>query len=271
MTDAFDAFERTGWATNDTAAYDQVFGPITRHPIDALLDAARVGEGTRLLDVATGPGYVAARAAERGAMATGLDRSAQLLAIARARHPSLTFVEGDAEALGLPPASFDAAVASFCLLHLARPERCVAELARVVVPGGRVAVTVRNTPDHARLFGIVLEAVKAASAVPPPELPAGPDFFQFADDVKMKRVLADAGLRDPEVQTIDWRTPVSSADELWHGFTAGSVRTRALLIGQAPEIQHAIRNELANRLEEFRDGTTFAVPVSVKLGSATAP
>ncbi len=264
--DAFDAFERTGWATNDAAAYEQVFGPITRHVIDALLDAVHVGHGTRLLDVATGPGYVAARAAVRGARATGVDRSPQMLAIARARHPELTFVEGDAEALGLPDASFDAAVASFCLLHLARPERCVAELARVTVPGGRVGVTVWNTPDRARLFGIVLESARAGGAVAPP-LPPGPDFFRFADDGEMQRLLVGAGLREPTVQTIDWRARIASADELWHGFTAGSVRTRALLIAQTPSVQAAIRDALADALAPYRDGDAFAVPVSVKLGA----
>lgn len=270
MHDAFDVFERTGWATNDAAAYEQLFGPITSHPIDALLDAARVGPGTRLLDVATGPGYVAARAAARGARATGLDRAPQMLEIARARHPELAFVEGDAEALGLDDASFDAAVASFCLLHLARPERAAAELARVVIPGGQVAVTVWNTPDRARLFGIVLESARAAGAVAP-DLPPGPDFFRFASDAEMEKLLVEAGLRDPRVTTVEWRAAIASADELWHGFANGTVRTRALLVAQPPAIQAEIRSELARALEPYRDGAGFAVPVSVKIGAARKP
>jgi len=262
----FDAFERDAWATNDAAAYEQLFGPVTRYVIDALLDATCVGAGTRLLDVATGPGYVAARGAARGARVTGLDRSAQMLAIARARHPAIAFVEGDAEALGLPDATFDAAVASFCLLHLERPERCAAELARVVVPGGRVGVTVWNTPDRARLFGVVLESARAAGAIPPP-LPPGPEFYRYADDAEMQRLLAGGGLRDVTVQTIDWRTPIASVDELWHGFAAGTARTRALLMAQTPAMQAAIRDQLALALAPYRDGNAFMVPVSVKLGA----
>jgi ubiquinone/menaquinone biosynthesis C-methylase UbiE len=263
---SFDAFEREGWATNDAAAYEQLFGPITSYPIDALLDAAHVGAGTRLLDVATGPGYVAARAAARGARATGVDRSQQMLVIARARHPELTFLEGDAEGLDLAE-GFDAAVASFCLLHLARPERAAAELARVVVPGGHVAVTVWNTPDRARLFGIVLESARAAGAVPP-ALPAGPDFFRFAADAEMSQLLVDAGLHDPHITTIEWRAAIASVEDLWHGFANGTVRTRALLIAQSPAVQTAIRAELARALEPYRDGAGFAVPVSVKIGAA---
>jgi SAM-dependent methyltransferase len=265
---AFDAFERTAWATNDASAYERLFGPITNHPIEALLDAARVGAGTRLLDVATGPGYVAARAAARGAIATGVDRSEQMLAIARARHPELTFVDGNAEALELADGQFDAVVANFCILHLARPERAVREFARVLAPGGRVAVTVWNTPDRARLFGIVLEAARAAGAVPPPDLPAGPDFFRYADDTEMERLLAGASLRDPAIATLDWTVEISGADELWHGFANGTARTRAMLIAQTPEVQAAIRDGLARGLAPYRAGTRYPVPVSVKLGSA---
>lgn len=268
MAEAFDDFERTSWATNDAGAYQQLFGPITSHVIDALLGAVRAGPGTRLLDVATGPGYVAARAAMIGATVTGLDRSPQMLALARAAHPTLDLVEGNAEELGLPDASFDAAVASFVLLHLEHPERCAAELARVLVPGGRVAATVWNTPDRARLFGVVLEAARAAGAVPP-ALPPGPEFLRFADDAEMTGLLAGAGFRDVTVQTIEWRARVPSAELLWHGFANGTARTRALLISQPPEVQAAIRAELARGLEPYREGTGYAIPVSVKLGAGT--
>src|SRR6185503_6921942 len=104
-----------------------------------------------------------------------------------------------------------------------RPERCAAELARVVVPGGRVGVTVWNTLDRARLFGVVMESARAAGAIPP-ALPAGPEFLRFADDGEMHRLLAGAGLRDVTIQTIDWRTPIASVEELWHGFAAGTAR-----------------------------------------------
>jgi len=65
--EAFNTFEHRGWETNNLDAYQEVFGPMTSLGVDALLDAAKVRRGTRLLDVATGPGYVAGRAAERGA------------------------------------------------------------------------------------------------------------------------------------------------------------------------------------------------------------
>ncbi|MBL9016354.1 MAG: methyltransferase domain-containing protein [Myxococcales bacterium] len=269
MSEAFDAFERAAWDSNDASAYEALFGPITSQVVEPLLDAVRAGRGSRVLDVATGPGYVAGRAAARGATVTGLDRSAQMLAIARARHPAVTFVEGNAEALDFPAASFDAAVASFCLLHLASPERAAAELARVVVPGGRVAVTVWNTPDRARLMGVVPESARAAGAIEPADLPAGPAFFRFADDAEMRRLLTGAGLHDAEVLTIEWRTWIPSLEHLWRGFADGTARTRALLAAQPADVQARIRGELAHALEPYREGDAYSVPVSVKLGAAT--
>lgn len=266
--DAFDVFERDAWATNDAAAYERLFGPITSHVIPALLDAVAARAGARVLDVATGPGYVAARAAALGAIVTGVDRSPQMLATARAQFPQLHFVEGDAEALSFPDDTFDVAVASFCILHLAHPERCASELARVVKPGGRVGVTVWNTPDRARLFGVVLEAARAAGAVPPVDLPAGPEFTRFSDEGEMTKLLAGAGLRDPVVETIDWLTRIPSVEFLWDGFANGTARTRALLLGQTPEVQAAIRRELAVTMAPYREGDGYRIPVSVKIGVA---
>src|SRR5262249_49422126 len=95
--DAFNEFERRGWAENSTEAYDRVFGPVTCRVVEELLDAARVGSQTRMLDIATGPGYVAAAAWTRGAPVLGVDRSPQMLDRARQLNPEIDFREGDAE------------------------------------------------------------------------------------------------------------------------------------------------------------------------------
>src|SRR6516164_3464767 len=124
--DAFNEFERRGWAENSTEAYDGVFGPITRRVVDELLDAAGVGSQTRTLGLATGPGYVAAGAWARGARVRGVDRSAQMLDRARQAYPEIDFQEEDVEELSLSDTSFDAVVANVCLLHVGRPEKMVA-------------------------------------------------------------------------------------------------------------------------------------------------
>ena len=75
--DAFDSFESGGWELA-AGAYDRFFSAVTGSVIDQLLDAAGVSRGSRMLDVATGPGYAAARAAARGADAVGLDAAAAI-------------------------------------------------------------------------------------------------------------------------------------------------------------------------------------------------
>jgi ubiquinone/menaquinone biosynthesis C-methylase UbiE len=137
---AFREFEHAGWEVN-VAEYEDAFARLTRQAIGPLLEAVNARQGIRLLDVATGPGYVAAAAAARGARVTGIDFSAPMVARARDLNPAVEFQVGDAEALSFPDASFDAVVMNFGILHLARPERAMSEAARVLRPGGRFAFT----------------------------------------------------------------------------------------------------------------------------------
>ena len=267
----FNAFEREGWAENSSDAYDRVFGPITGRVIDDLLDVAEVGAQTRVLDVATGPGYVAGRAALRGAKAIGVDLSPQMLDAARRTHLHVDFRRADAEELPLPDASFDAVVANFCLLHLGRPEKAAAGFARVLSPGGRVALTVWGPPERARLFGLFLEAIRAAGASMPSEIPPGPDFFRFSADAEFSRLLSAAGFQRVAIRTLEFSHFVPDADHLWTGMLEGTVRTRALLRLQTDEAKQRIRAEFLRSIEAYRTKSGFEVPVSVKLGSGRRP
>ncbi|HEV3141397.1 MAG TPA: class I SAM-dependent methyltransferase, partial [Vicinamibacterales bacterium] len=156
---AFHDFERAGW---ERAAefYGDAFGALTVQTADALLDAANGRAGARTLDVACGPGFIAAAAAARGADVTGLDFSAAMIAEARRRHPAIAFREGDAESLPFDDRSFDAVVMNFGLLHLARPETAIADARRVLRADGRYALTIWAGPERAVGFGMVLDAVQ---------------------------------------------------------------------------------------------------------------
>lgn len=83
--------------------------------VERLLDAAAAGSGQRVLDAACGPGYAAARAADRGACVVGLDAGEAMVTRARARYPRVAFCNGDVEALPFPDGSFDAVIAGFAL------------------------------------------------------------------------------------------------------------------------------------------------------------
>ena len=202
-TEAFRDFER---AAHDRVAdgYHDFFEPVTGGAIAMLLDAAGVHAGSRVLDVATGPGGVAAAAAARGAQSVvGADLSPRMVALAASLHPGVEFREADAEALPFDAGAFDAVVSNFGVGHFPRPERAVAEFARVLASGGMAAVTWWEVPARNRVNGVFFDAMSQAEAPPPPDLPAGPAVFRFSDEAELLSLLSGAGLVDVAVRDGD--------------------------------------------------------------------
>jgi SAM-dependent methyltransferase len=264
--DAFDEFEASAWEER-VEGYAGFFGALTRRLVEPLLDVARVGPGTRMLDVATGPGYVAAEAARRGATVWGVDVAEAMLARAAAEHPGVEFTRSDAQSLPFADAAFDAVVANFGLPHFGRPELAVAEGARVLAAGGRLALTTWDVPAEMRMFGVFLEAVAEAGAGPPDGLPPGPDVFRFADDGEFRRVLEGQGLVDVDVRRIAFTHPVTSFEDFWRALQHGTVRMASLVLGQSEETRERIRAALERRLAAYGTDGRFDVPVSVKLAA----
>jgi ubiquinone/menaquinone biosynthesis C-methylase UbiE len=265
----FREFERDGWNTVGRA-YGDSFGSLTAQAIEPLLDAARVGSGTRLLDLACGPGHLCAAAARRGARVTGFDLSSTMIDEARSRNPEVTFREGDAAALPFPDASFDAVTIGFGMLHFAEPDRALAEARRVLAPGGRLAFTVWDDPERAVTFGLVLAAVERHGD-PNVGLPPGPPFFRFAEADACKRALVEAGFTSPEVVTLPITNVVASTDDLVDVFLRGGVRTRAILLAQSPAAMAAIRKDVAAAAERFRRAGGLELPAPAVLSSAVRP
>jgi SAM-dependent methyltransferase len=117
------------------------FGPVH----DQLVDLLRIGEGDRVLDIATGTGEVAVRAAARGAQVTGIDVAEPVLEKARRRADEagavVTLDLGDIEYLPYEDACFDVLVSNFGLIFAPDHANVAAELARVACPGGRLGFT----------------------------------------------------------------------------------------------------------------------------------
>ena len=118
---AFAAFERAGWEKVDTGPRHRHWGGLLEQSAGALLDAAEVTSGTRVLDLATGAGYVAALAKRRGAQPVELDFSEAQVKLARSTYPDVEFRHGDAQALPFEAEIFDAVVIGFGLNHLPEP------------------------------------------------------------------------------------------------------------------------------------------------------
>ena len=266
---AFHDFEQAGWQ-RAAADYPGTFGTLTAQTIVPLLDAAAVRSGMRVLDVATGPGYVAGAAAARGARVIGLDFSRAMIEEAKRQHPEIVVREGDAESLPFDEGSFDAVVMNFGLLHLARPDVAIAEAYRVLRPGGRYAFTVWDTPERSVGFGTVMRAIETYGTFDV-GLPAGPPFFRFSDPDECRRTLRHIGFVDPDVQPLPLVWTLPSADGLFDAMSRGGVRTTAVLRAQTPEALVLIRQALRTAMLAYAHGDTFAVPMPAVLASATKP
>jgi SAM-dependent methyltransferase len=260
----FREFEHAGWEKLP-ARYHDAFATLTTQAIGPLLEAVQVRRGMRLLDVASGPGYVAAAAAQQGANVVGVDFAAAMVAEARRRYPAIRFDEDDAEDLAFPDASFDAVTMNFGLLHLGRPERALSEAHRVLRQGGRIGFTVWAKPEESLGFGIVLGAIQKHGDMNVP-LPPGPPFFRFSDAEECRRVLAEVGFAKPEVRPVPQVWRLDSADGLFEIMLGSTVRTGALLRAQTPAALAAIRGEI---LKAVGKAGAIELPMPAVLASAT--
>jgi SAM-dependent methyltransferase len=199
--ETFKAVQRQGWAH---------FAPLeagTTLPAARLVKFAGVGGGQKVLDLACGTGVVAITAARLGAQATGLDLTPELLE--RARYNSelagiaVEWREGDAEQMPFADAEFDAVLSQFGHMFAPRPGRVVAEMLRVLRPGGVIAFSTWP-PDLliGRMFALV-----GRQMPPPPPGVASP--AEWGDRAVIRERLG-AAVRDVTFETATMFTPALS-------------------------------------------------------------
>lgn len=232
---AFDDGERLIWS-GQADAYAATFARLCAYPVPRLLDAAGVGPQVRILDAGTGPGTAAAAACARGALVTAVDAEPGMVSLARRSVAGARFAVAALPELPFPDGRFDAAVANFVLNHVGRPLAALAELRRVVRPGGRIALTVwpAAAADGQALLG---RAIRAAGAVRPRHLPAlSPEHDFRWDEDGLAELLEAAGLRRTACETLSWNHR-AGAEEWWGGAEAGVGFTGRLLQSQPPGIR----------------------------------
>ena len=138
--------------------------------------------GERILDIAAGTGTSSAALAKSGAEVVALDFSPGMIEEGRKRHPDLTFVEGDAEALPFPPQSFDAVTISFGLRNVNNPQLAIGEMYRVLKPGGRLVICEFSHPDRAVIKGSYTAYLKYVMPAIAKITSSNPDAYTYLMD-----------------------------------------------------------------------------------------
>ncbi len=229
-------FERAGWDSH-VDPYHRFFGPICARLADRLLDAVGAGRGSRVLDACCGPGYLAGRALGRGAVVEGIDISPAMVNLATTRYPAARFHVGDCEDMRYADDVFDAVVCNLGLHHLTSPECGVAEFARVLVPAGRLSLTVWD--ENRSALALIPEAIAAAGAVAPDDLPTPPNAPDYDSADELEPLLSAAGFRLESVEPVSFLQRYLSPQALWDGWLAAAIRTGPLFATQTEPVKKA--------------------------------
>ncbi len=265
----FDDFEIAGWRRL-AVSYHTTLGPLTSAAAESILAAAQPREGDRLLDIGSGPGCIAAAAADAGLSVTGCDISESMVDLARSLHPNLDFDLADARALPYGDESFDVVTLGFLLLHTALPDLMVSEAVRVLRPGGRLVASVYDDPSRARFVGLFGEATRGIHLTPP-TMPPGPSLFDLVTAPLLEELLADAGLTDVEVQSLAVNHRLADAGEMYDQFKRGTVRAAAPLEAQDAATESLIVDALADKIEPYRVDAGYSIPAAFLLATGRKP
>jgi len=229
---------------------DRRFAPV----IDAVMARAGLTIGERVLDLGTGTGAVAQRAAAivgPGGNVVAMDISPQMLAMARARSAAggcanVTLQEGRAEAIPADAGSFDVVLASLSLMYVIDREAAAREIARVLRPGGRLVAAVWAGPDECDI--VRFQQIAGSVGGPPPVPEVGPG--ALADPHVFLRQLAAAGIdarAETEVLGFEFESFTAAWDAL-AGVTAANL---------APELQANARAAVRRAMYPYGEGPRY--------------
>ena len=216
-----------------TGPYQRITDTIT-DVHEAVVERLAPASGDRWLDLATGTGAVAERAAAAGARVTGLDLAPVLIETAKERAAEhgleIEYVVGDVEQLTLADASFDKVSSTCGIMFAPDHEAAARELARVTAPGGRIALA-NWTPTGglAKMFKVMAPYM----AAPPPSSP-----FDWGDEDHARELLGESFDLDLEERVSTLRVP--SGEAYWELFSTsyGPTKTLADSLGDRREELH---------------------------------
>ncbi len=231
----------------DGAGYDRYMGEWSRLAGAAFLDWLDPATGLRWLDVGCGSGAFAGMLVERCAPASvhGIDPSEEQLAFARARFtsPKVRFDVGDAMAVPFPSDAFDAAVMPLVIFFVPDPAVGIAEMTRVVRPGGSVSAYAWDMPGG----GFPYESLKVEMRRFDVIIPEAPNAGASRIDV-MRDLWTAAGLDAIDTRAIDVQRVFADFDEYWtivFGSPAFGPKLAAMAASDLARLEARMRDRLS--------------------------
>jgi ubiquinone/menaquinone biosynthesis C-methylase UbiE len=214
-----------------------------------LVDAAGVGPGQAVLDVACGTGVVARAAAERvgtTGKVVGLDLNQAMLTVARRLRPDIEWRQGDAAKLPFPDGSFDVVLCQSALMFFPDPALALGEMARVVTSDGTVAIQVYSSLEAQPGYGPFVEV--AAQHAGPEAISLLGTYWVHGDLDALARLLESAGLQIAAIRTRLGTATFDSIDEL----VATEVQSTPLVKRISDKVYHKILEDSRAALQQFR-------------------
>lgn len=247
-----------------------------REVTGALVAAARIAHGQRVLDLATGTGEPAltiARVVGNSGRVVGTDVSEGMIHVARenaqnAGLENITFAACDAERLPFEDASFDAVTSRMGVMFFIDVARVLAEVHRVLRPGGRAAFAAWGPWSETTMFSACLEPF-ARRATPPDPPPGAPHPQRFATPGTLSQALRAAGFKDVAEETRVFSTPwAGPPEEQWSAF-CDLVSPPYVDDMPEPEKSHATA-EAMTTLRSLYDGEAVQTRAAIVIASARA-
>jgi SAM-dependent methyltransferase len=241
-----------------------------------MLEAARVGDGSRVLDVAAGAGGQSLAAAGRvgpsgHVLATDISPTILEYAAKAATDAGLTNVatrELDGERLAVDAGTFDAVISRVGLIYFPDQQAALAGMHTALRPGGRISAVIYSTADRNGFFSIPIGIIRRRAQLPPPQ-PGQPGPFSLGAPGVAERVLTEAGFHDVDVEVVSSPVRVASAADCVRFERESFGALQQMLVGLAPADREVAWAEIEDALRQFEGPDGFTGPCEMLVVSAT--